>query len=115
MGSEEEQQLCGRMEFQSGTCAIAGPRGHLEDDAQRLHRGGFWLEMEVGEESLALIWQLKPWKRVRSPKEGEQRVERPIFWEIGVTPHTGQWALTAPSGSPWVPVWEREGPRRRDE
>lgn len=93
---------------------VAGPRGHLEDDAQQHHRGGFWLEREVWEESPALTWQLKRWKRVGSPKERAQRAERPIFWEKGNTPCTRLWALKVASGSPWVPVWGRDGPGRRE-
>lgn len=77
-----------------GTWEVAGPRGHLDDAAQQLCRGGFWLETGVWEGSPPLLWQLKPWKRVRSAKERAQTVERPIFWEIGVTPFTqdcGPW------------------------
>lgn len=99
-----------------GTWEVAGPRRHLDDAAQQLCRGGFWLEMGVWEGSPPLLWQLKPWKRVRSAKEREQRVERPIFWEIGVTPsHTRLWALMAPSGSQQatVPVRERRAWEKR--
>lgn len=38
--------------------------------------------MEVWEESPSLSWQLKPWKRVRSPKERVQGTYCPICWEI---------------------------------
>lgn len=49
--------------------------------------------MEVWEEFPPLSWQLKPWKRVSSPKGSVQRVYRPVFWETRSSLYPRMWAL----------------------